>query len=257
MYTDCSTRPWLQTTISTSLRSAFLLFDMADAAGLFARAEALISRDGGVHPPPEVLLSWPVPNYVNPEDRGWESSIILMVVLGITSIIYIVRMWARLVVAKNAGLDDILMSIAMLPAFGLTISAVLGMSILLNGDSTNNVKLSEFMASNGTHGISHRRVRSRPARYVHPFITRSFLLADDSDCRGGRAQLPGVGNSYQSLHPLFLSTHNGNLKGRFRILDLGHDRLLHNFQHNILISDHIYLQPGCWILPPFRLRLES
>jgi hypothetical protein len=112
------------------MRSAFSLFGMADAAGLFARAEALVQRDGGVHPPPEVLLSWPVPNYVNPEDRGWDSSIILMVVLGITFVIYTVRMWARLVVAKNAGLDDILMSVAMLPAFGLTISAVLGALIL-------------------------------------------------------------------------------------------------------------------------------
>jgi hypothetical protein len=109
---------------------------MADAAGLFARAEALVQRDGGVHPPPEVLLSWPVPNYVNPEDRGWDSSIILMIVLGITFVIYTVRMWARLVVAKNAGLDDILMSVAMLPAFGLTISAILGMSILSVGEKS-------------------------------------------------------------------------------------------------------------------------
>jgi hypothetical protein len=109
---------------------------MADTAGLFARAEALVRRDGGVHPPPEVLLSWPVPNYVNPEDRGWNSSIILMIVLGITFIIYTGRMWARLVVAKNAGLDDILMSVAMLPTFGLTISAILGMSILSVGEKS-------------------------------------------------------------------------------------------------------------------------
>jgi hypothetical protein len=99
---------------------------MADAAGRFVRAEALLPRDGGVHPPPEVLLSWPVPNYVNPEVRGWESSIILIIVLGLTFLVYIGRMWARLVVAKNAGMDDILMSVAMLPVFGLTISAILG-----------------------------------------------------------------------------------------------------------------------------------
>lgn len=49
-----------------------------------------------------------------------------MVVLGITFLVYCARMWARLVISKNTGLDDILVSIAMLPLFGLTISSVLG-----------------------------------------------------------------------------------------------------------------------------------
>ena len=50
----------------------------------------------------------------------------LLVILGITLLIYIARMWARLHLGKNAGLDDMLMSIAILPLFGLTISVVLG-----------------------------------------------------------------------------------------------------------------------------------
>ncbi len=93
---------------------------------LINRRDGLFVRDGGLHPPPEVLHSWPKPNYINPDDRGWTSSIVLLIVLGITFLVYIARMWARLGLGKNAGLDDTLMSIAILPLFGLTISAVLG-----------------------------------------------------------------------------------------------------------------------------------
>lgn len=94
--------------------------------GPFNRYDGLYARDGGLHPPPEVLLSWPKPDYINPEDRGWSSSIVLLIFLGITFLVYVARMWARLGLGKNAGLDDILMSVAMLPLFGLTISVVLG-----------------------------------------------------------------------------------------------------------------------------------
>lgn len=90
--------------------------------------DALLPRDGGLNPPADVLLGWPKPNYINPEDRGWDSSIVLLVVMGITFFVYIARMWARLGFGKNAGWDDTLMSIAMVPLLGLTISVVLGRS---------------------------------------------------------------------------------------------------------------------------------
>ncbi|KAJ8116664.1 hypothetical protein OPT61_g1959 [Boeremia exigua] len=90
---------------------------------------SLFVRDGGLHPPAEVMRSWPKPNYVNPEDRGWVSSIVVLIVLGITFLVYVARMWARLGLGKNAGLDDTIMSLAILPLFGLTISAVLAMRL--------------------------------------------------------------------------------------------------------------------------------
>ncbi|KAF1927175.1 uncharacterized protein M421DRAFT_394215 [Didymella exigua CBS 183.55] len=92
---------------------------------LAPHVDRLFARDGGLHPPSEVMLSWPQPNYINPEDRGWSSSIVLVVFLGITFLVYAARMWARLGLGKNHGLDDTIMSIAMLPLFGLTISVVL------------------------------------------------------------------------------------------------------------------------------------
>ncbi|KAF2827810.1 hypothetical protein CC86DRAFT_264124, partial [Ophiobolus disseminans] len=91
--------------------------------------DALVRRAGGLHPPKEVIMSWPKPNHVDPEERGWEAPILLSIALGITFLVYAARMWARLVVAKNAGVDDIIMAIAMLPLFGLTISVILGIKV--------------------------------------------------------------------------------------------------------------------------------
>jgi hypothetical protein len=93
---------------------------------LYSHADTLFARDGGLHPPSEVIIGWPRPNHVNPDERGWEAPIALLAILGITFLVYIARMWARLALAKNAGLDDILISLSMLPLFGLTISVVLG-----------------------------------------------------------------------------------------------------------------------------------
>jgi hypothetical protein len=102
---------------------------MSHTDALTPHVDRLFARDGGLHPPSDVLLSWPRPNYINPEDRGWSSSIVLLVMLGITFFVFIARIWARLAIGKNAGLDDILMGVAMLPLFGLTISAVLGRAV--------------------------------------------------------------------------------------------------------------------------------
>jgi hypothetical protein len=93
---------------------------------LSSHIATLFPRDGGLHPPPDVILSWPKPNHVDPEERGWDMPILLLVVMGITFLVYIARIWARLILLKNAGLDDILISLAMIPLFGLTISTVLG-----------------------------------------------------------------------------------------------------------------------------------
>ena len=99
---------------------------MADVAGFHASAGALLARGGGLHTPPEVLLGWPRPNYVNPETRGMGGPVFLGILMGIALLVYLARMWARLIVAKNAGWDDILISCAMLPLIGLTVATVLG-----------------------------------------------------------------------------------------------------------------------------------
>lgn len=80
-------------------------------ARLVSHVTSLVARDGGLHPPAEVVASWPKPNHINPEERGWEAPIALMVVLGITFLVYILRIWARLVISKSAGLDGYALAI--------------------------------------------------------------------------------------------------------------------------------------------------
>ncbi|ORY16421.1 hypothetical protein BCR34DRAFT_106096 [Clohesyomyces aquaticus] len=99
---------------------------MVDTVEPLARADALIPRAGGLFPPPSVLVGWPAPNYQNPEDRGWAGSIVMILVLAITCATFLARIWARMSVSKNPGLDDLLMSIAMVPLIGLTVASVLG-----------------------------------------------------------------------------------------------------------------------------------
>ncbi|USP74152.1 hypothetical protein yc1106_01426 [Curvularia clavata] len=91
-------------------------------------SDVLLARDGGTNPPPEVVATWPAPNLVNPEERGWGAPIILMVLLLLTLLVFIARIRARVMV-RNAGIDDILMSVAILPVIGLTISTILGIRV--------------------------------------------------------------------------------------------------------------------------------
>lgn len=90
------------------------------------RLGGLFARDGGLHPPPSVLLDWPQPNHTNPETRGPGASYTLITVLVLTIIVFTARMWARLIVARTAGLDDLLISIAMVLVVGSTVASVLG-----------------------------------------------------------------------------------------------------------------------------------
>lgn len=100
---------------------------MSDIFELRRRASTLFARSGGgLHPPPDVILNWPPPNRINPEERGWEGPIALIIILVITVIVFIARIWARLMVSKNAGMDDLVMGISMLPLIGLSIASILG-----------------------------------------------------------------------------------------------------------------------------------
>ena len=102
---------------------------MINAASLLRETNALVSRAGGIHVPPEVVASWPTPNYISPEERTWGAPVALSILLVVTLLVYVARMWARLTMTKNAGVDDILISISMIPLIGLSISTILGMSI--------------------------------------------------------------------------------------------------------------------------------
>jgi hypothetical protein len=59
-------------------------------------------------PPPEVLLSWPTPNYINPPTRSHGVLIASILFLALSTIVTALRLYTRLRITRTAGLDDIL-----------------------------------------------------------------------------------------------------------------------------------------------------
>ncbi|KAF2837819.1 integral membrane protein, partial [Patellaria atrata CBS 101060] len=80
---------------------------------------------GGLHPPAEVVTSWPKLNAIDPERKNWSLVIHTIVLFTITLFVVCARFWARCKVQRNAGLDDALIAVAMVPLLGLAISTCL------------------------------------------------------------------------------------------------------------------------------------
>jgi hypothetical protein len=68
---------------------------------------------GGIHPPLEVIASWPAPNFHNPDTRP-KTILILACVLGpMTVCLVLARLWVRIRMQNKAGMDDWLMIAAL------------------------------------------------------------------------------------------------------------------------------------------------
>ncbi|KAL6705108.1 hypothetical protein ACN47E_007367 [Coniothyrium glycines] len=76
---------------------------------------------GGLHPPIEVVLSWPKPNTENPERRPNTMNILAFVFGPITVCLLLARLWIRVFHQRNAGFDDWLMLAATIPTIALTV----------------------------------------------------------------------------------------------------------------------------------------
>lgn len=73
---------------------------------------------GGLYPPVEVMQTWPVPNFKNPELRP-NTVVILAYILGpLTVGLCLVRLWVRVCHQKSAGADDWLMLVAIVSSSG-------------------------------------------------------------------------------------------------------------------------------------------
>jgi hypothetical protein len=64
-------------------------------------------------PPASVLATYPTPNYVNPETRGPGLIVTHSVLFPIASIIVGIRIYTRVRISKNIGLDDLFIILAM------------------------------------------------------------------------------------------------------------------------------------------------
>ena len=77
-------------------------------------------------PPPDVVASWPSPNYVNPEYQGPQLAIVGIVLLVLSTAVLCLRLWVRVRMKKTAGWDDWLMVVAMVCCYsGCPFSVVL------------------------------------------------------------------------------------------------------------------------------------
>lgn len=68
---------------------------------------------GGFHPPVSVVLTWPLPNYDDPVGKGHQL-LVVTIIFGVLAVIFVsARLWSRIKVQKNAGLDDLFITLAL------------------------------------------------------------------------------------------------------------------------------------------------
>lgn len=64
-------------------------------------------------PPPEVMATWPTPNYDDPETRGPALLIVELTIMPIAVLSLLARLYVRFFKVQKSGLDDWLMVAAM------------------------------------------------------------------------------------------------------------------------------------------------
>ena len=63
-------------------------------------------------PPPSVFLSWPAPNFVDPQTKGLGLTIITLFFIVLVLVVVTLRFWTRLRITGSAGVDDVLIGFA-------------------------------------------------------------------------------------------------------------------------------------------------
>lgn len=96
------------------IRQTSLFFRVPrDSSSYVETAIQTSTMPGGLHPPLAVIASWPKPNFVDPEVRG--NGLLVGSVILVTSAFLVVcgRLWSRLVILHQGGIDDVLIVVAM------------------------------------------------------------------------------------------------------------------------------------------------
>ncbi|KAK8058879.1 hypothetical protein PG994_009327 [Apiospora phragmitis] len=76
-------------------------------------------------PPPEVVASWPVPDYKHPRRQGPAGEIVVYVLTAIVTVMIAIRMYTRIHITRGFGMDDGFIMAAYLFATGFTGIAIL------------------------------------------------------------------------------------------------------------------------------------
>ncbi|KKK18899.1 hypothetical protein AOCH_000309 [Aspergillus ochraceoroseus] len=64
-------------------------------------------------PPPEVMATWPKPNYINPQCQGPQLRIFSVILLALSVTMVGSRLWVRIHIKRSAGWDDWIMICAL------------------------------------------------------------------------------------------------------------------------------------------------
>ena len=68
-------------------------------------------------PPPEVVASWPKPNYINPENQGPGIAISGITFMSLATILVMLRVYVRGWLIRSFGWDDAWMVAALVHSF--------------------------------------------------------------------------------------------------------------------------------------------
>lgn len=68
---------------------------------------------GGISPSIDVLLSWPQPNFINPERKPNTITVLSCIFGPLTVVLFAIRLWVRVVHQRKPGWDDWVMLAAM------------------------------------------------------------------------------------------------------------------------------------------------
>jgi hypothetical protein len=63
--------------------------------------------------PPEVILSWPTPNYENPVTRGHALVVVNAIFIALVVIVVVLRLYTRIFIKRWFGSDDIFILLAL------------------------------------------------------------------------------------------------------------------------------------------------
>ncbi|KEZ41568.1 Integral membrane protein [Scedosporium apiospermum] len=76
-------------------------------------------------PPPEVIASWPAPNFVNPETRGPVKDIVTITLWVIVTGILTLRIYTRRYISRRVGWDDVLVTASYVTATAFLIVGII------------------------------------------------------------------------------------------------------------------------------------
>ena len=72
---------------------------------------------GGIHPPPQVIASWPTPNYENPQTQGPALMAVTILLSAVGVFTVGARLYSRIAITKVPGLDDALAVISLVSTY--------------------------------------------------------------------------------------------------------------------------------------------